>query len=85
MGLKLGSLKGIINAVAPTLGTALGGPMGGLAAQAISSVLGVKPEPKSIEKALQSATPEQLAEIKKVSKDEIIKATTENFNKLFFN
>ena len=40
--------------------------MGGLAAQAISSVLGVKPEPKSMEKALQSATPEQLAEIKKI-------------------
>ena len=52
MALKLGNLKGIINAVAPTLGTALGGPMGGLAAQAISSVLGVKPEPKAMEKAL---------------------------------
>ena len=65
MGLKLSGLKGIINAVAPTLGTALGGPMGGLAAQAISAVLGVKPEAKSIEKALQSATPEQLVEIKK--------------------
>jgi len=65
MALKLGNLKGIINAVAPTLGTALGGPMGGLAAQAISSVLGVKAEPKSMEKALQNATPDQLAEIKK--------------------
>ena len=65
MALKFGKLKGIIDAVAPTIGQALGGPMGGLAAQAISSVLGVKNDSKSIEKALQSATPEQLVEIKK--------------------
>ena len=65
MALKFLKLKGIIDAVAPTIGQALGGPMGGLAAQAISSVLGVKNDSKSIEKALQSATPEQLVEIKK--------------------
>ena len=65
MALKFGKLKGIINAVAPTIGQALGGPMGGLAAQAISNVLGVKNDSKSIENALAHATPEQLAEIKK--------------------
>ena len=69
MALKFGKLKGIIDAVAPTIGQALGGPMGGLAAQAISSVLGVKNDSKSIEKALQSATPEQLVEIKKAELD----------------
>ena len=41
---------------------------------------GKKNEPSFI-----SFTADKLAEIKKVSKDEIIKATTENFNKLFFN
>tara|TARA_R100000664_G_C2743087_1_gene131265 strand:- start:875 stop:1357 length:483 start_codon:yes stop_codon:yes gene_type:complete len=65
MALKFGKLKGIINAVAPSLGSAMGGPLGGIAAKAISSVLGVNPEPKAMEKALQNATPEQLAEIKK--------------------
>ena len=65
MALKFGKLKGIINAVAPTIGQALGGPLGGLASQAISNVLGVKNDSKSIEKALAHATPEQLAEIKK--------------------
>ena len=41
---------------------------------------GKKNEPSFI-----SFTADKLAEIKKISKDEIIKATTENFNKLFFN
>ena len=65
MALKFGKLKGIINAVAPTIGQALGGPLGGLASQAISNVLGVKNDSKSTENALAHATPEQLAEIKK--------------------
>ena len=67
--MKLGALKGIIGAVAPTLGTALAGPLGGTAANAIASVLGCKADPKSISTAMQSATPEQLAEIKKAELD----------------
>ena len=58
-------LKSVVGAVAPTLGTALGGPMGGMAANMISEVLGCKNEPKAIEKAIQSATPEQMLELKK--------------------
>jgi hypothetical protein len=34
------AIKNIIGAVAPTLGTALGGPLGGAAASAIAGVLG---------------------------------------------
>ena len=67
--MKFGALKGLIGAVAPTLGTALAGPLGGTAAQAISAVLGCKSDPKSIETAMQSATPEQLTEIKKAELD----------------
>ena len=63
--MNFGEIKNIVGAVAPTLGTALAGPLGGTAAQAISAVLGCKPEPQSIEKALQTASPEQLVEIKK--------------------
>ena len=62
--MKLGALKGIIGAVAPTLGTALAGPLGGTAAQAISAVLGCKPDAKSISTAMSSATPQQLLDIK---------------------
>ena len=57
--------KNLLGAVAPTLGTALGGPMGGMAANMISEVLGVPNNPKAIEKGIADAKPEQLAEIKK--------------------
>ena len=67
--MNFGVLKGVIGAVAPTLGTALAGPLGGTAAQAISAVLGCKNDPKSISTAMQNATPEQLAEIKKAELD----------------
>ena len=60
-----GLLKNIVGAVAPTLGTALGGPMGGMAANMISEVLGVPNTPKAIEKGLAEATPEQMLELKK--------------------
>ena len=58
-------LKNIVGAVAPTLGTALGGPMGGMAAKTIASVLGCDESPKSIQKAIEAATPEQMLELKK--------------------
>ena len=58
-------LKNLLGAVAPTLGTALGGPMGGMAAKIISETLGVPNNKKSIEQAMQNASPEELAKIKK--------------------
>jgi hypothetical protein len=67
--MKFDAIKGLIGAVAPTLGQALGGPLGGAAAQTIASVLGCKPDEKSIANAVQAATPEQLAEIKKAELD----------------
>lgn len=63
--MKLDGLKNLIGGLAPTIGAALGGPVGGMAAETIAKVLGCSPEPKAIEKAMQQATPEQLAEIKK--------------------
>ena len=62
-------LTNIIGSVAPTLGTALGGPLGGMAGDAISKVLGCDNDPVSLEKAIATATPEQLLEIKKVEKE----------------
>ena len=57
--------KNIVGAVAPTLGAAIGGPMGGMAANMIADVLGVPNDQKSIETAIQNATPEQMLELKK--------------------
>ena len=58
-------LSNIVGSVAPTLGAALGGPLGGMAGDVISKVLGVENNPASLEKAIASASPEQLMEIKK--------------------
>ena len=43
--------------------------MGGMAANMIAEVLGVPNNPKSIEKAMAEATPEQMLELKKVEQD----------------
>ena len=58
-------LKNLVGAVAPTIGTALGGPMGNMAMGKIAEVLGVSNDQKSIQQAIQNATPEQMLELKK--------------------
>ena len=64
--MKFDKIAGIIGSVAPTIATALGGPLAGTAATAIAQVLGVNAQdPKALEKAMMNATPEQLTEIKK--------------------
>ena len=67
--MKFDAIKGLIGDLAPTLGAALGGPVGGASATMLADVLGCDPTPQKIEKALQQATPEQLAEIKKAELD----------------
>jgi len=62
-------LKNLVGTVAPTLGTALGGPMGGMAANMIADVLGCKNDSKSIQQAMDNATPEQMLELKKAETD----------------
>ena len=66
---KLGFLKNIIGAVAPTIGSALAGPFGGMAGDVVSKVLGCENSPRAIEQAVQNATPEQMLELKKAEKE----------------
>jgi hypothetical protein len=63
--------KSIINTVAPLLGTAIGGPVGGIAVKAITSALGLDDgaSNKEIDAALKNATPDQLAAIKRAEAD----------------
>ena len=68
-----GLLKNIVGAVAPTLGSALAGPMGGIATKMIADVLGVPNNPKAIEKGLADASPEQMLELKKAEQEFDIK------------
>jgi hypothetical protein len=66
--MKFGAIKNLVGALAPTLGSALAGPLGGQAASVVASVLGCNSDPKSIQQAVQSATPEQMLELKKAEK-----------------
>lgn len=59
--------RGILGTVAPTIATALGGPLAGSAVQKITQALGlnVDASPEEITQVLQKATPEQLLALKK--------------------
>lgn len=58
----------ILNTVAPTIATALGGPVVGLAVKALQGFFGVTSE-KDLDAAVAGATPEQLVQMKKIDND----------------
>lgn len=64
-----GLFKNVIGTIVPTLGAAVGGPLGGMATKVIADALGCGESEKEIEKAINNATPEQLMELKKAERD----------------
>lgn len=57
--------KAIVSTVAPWIGTALGGPLGGMAVGAISDALGLSEKTTdAVKQALSGVTPEQMLAIK---------------------
>lgn len=57
--------KTIISTVAPWIGTALGGPLGGMAVEAAASALGISAKTAdAVKQALVGATPEQMLALK---------------------
>lgn len=62
--------KSLIRTVAPTIGTALGGPLGGSAVAAVAQALLGKPgTEEEVATAMASATPDQLLALKKADQD----------------
>jgi hypothetical protein len=62
--------KAIVSTVAPWIGTALGGPLGGLAVEAATNALGLSDKTTdAIKGALSGATPEQMLALKKADQD----------------
>jgi hypothetical protein len=60
----------IIATVAPWIGTALGGPLGGMAVEAAASALGLKEKTvEAVKQALSGATPEQMLALKKADQN----------------
>ena len=58
--------KSLVGSVAPTLATALGGPMAGMAVKSIASSLGLsdRASEKDVSAALQNASPDDLLKLK---------------------
>lgn len=60
----------IIKTVAPWIGTALGGPLGGLAVTAAANALGLSDKTTdAVKQALSGVTPEQMLALKKADQD----------------
>lgn len=73
MGLKLSDkTKAVISKIAPTLGAALGGPLGAMAGNVISAAIGGGDD-KSVEDALISQKPETLLALRTAEQEFLIK------------
>lgn len=60
----------IIKTVAPWIGTALGGPLGGMAVEAAANALGLSEKTTdAVKQAISGATPEQMLALKKADQD----------------
>jgi hypothetical protein len=70
--------KSLLGSVAPTLATALGGPVAGLATKALVGVLGLGEGAgeKEISKAIAGASPETLLALKKADQDFAVQMKT---------
>jgi len=69
--MDLSKIGNLLSQLAPTIATAIGGPIAGMAVKALAGALGLSQDASSedVETALINATPEQLAAIKKVDAD----------------
>jgi hypothetical protein len=64
------SAKKIISAIAPLIGTAIGGPFGGLAGSFLASKLGTAPgDDKAIETAVMSGNPDVMVKLQQANND----------------
>lgn len=62
--------KALVGTVAPWIGTALGGPLGGMAVEALGNALGISDKTTdSLKQALSGATPEQMLALKKADQE----------------
>jgi hypothetical protein len=60
----------IVRTVAPWIGTALGGPLGGMAVEAAANALGLSDKTAdAVKQAISGATPEQMLALKRADQD----------------
>jgi hypothetical protein len=65
--------KGLVKSIAPTIGTALGGPLGGIAGVALTKALGLgdatAKDEAALATAVQGASPDQLLALKQADQE----------------
>ena len=65
--------RALVKSIAPTIGTALGGPLGGVAGLALSKALGIgddaAKDDTALAAAVQGASPDQLLKLKQADQD----------------
>lgn len=60
----------LVSTVAPWIGTTLGGPLGGMAVEAVANALGLQDKTvDSVKQALAGVTPDQMLALKKADQD----------------
>ena len=67
------SWKETLASIAPTIATALGGPLAGMAVNMAASSLGIEPSEEAIEKTLATGNPDTLLKLKQLEKDFTLK------------
>jgi len=75
--------KSLVSTVAPWIGTALGGPLGGMAVSAVADALGLSDKTEgAIKQALSGATPEQMLALKEADQTFALKMQELGFKNL---
>lgn len=75
--------QGIIKTVAPWIGTALGGPLGGMAVEAAANALGLgEKTTDALKNALSGMTPEQALALKRADQDFALKMKELGFKQI---
>jgi hypothetical protein len=73
----------IVRTVAPWIGTALGGPLGGMAVEAAANALGLSDKTTdAVKQAISGATPEQMLALKKADQDFALQMQSLGFKQL---
>lgn len=65
--------KGTLAAVAPTVATALGGPLAGVAVKMAADALGVEPNEEAIQNVIATGDPEVMVKLKQLENDFTLK------------
>jgi len=73
----------IVKTVAPWIGTALGGPLGGMAVEAAANALGISDKTTdAVKQALAGVTPDQMLALKKADQDFALQMQTLGFKQI---